>query len=383
MQTSTATTILFLLISLLASEMALAQQTSETHTVQQGETLFSISRQYDIRVGDIREWNDLENDNLQPGMELRITPPETSNQVTHVVEEGETLFAISREYNVTIPEIQQWNNLNNLNIALGQELVLFLQDATEEMSPPPADTQNTERESIVRQSDTAASNTYYIVKSGDSLYRIANQHNMTIDELRRLNNLESDVINVGQRLTVRDVRSAPSIAENAEDSTPQGRFVLYTMGSSENAQSLMEKFLMSEEELKTLNPGLSLDNFTSGQRVTVLLPPQRTLKNPYKKGSNLQDLGNVPVFRYSDDDIAKPTTSGELYNPNQLTAAHSNIALGNIIYIQNPASGRGIYVRVNDRHSNNGLKVSHKAFEMLNITSAQQARVQIYLDEKQ
>jgi LysM repeat protein len=383
MQTSTATTFLFLLISFLASEMALAQQTSEIHTVQQGETLFSISREYDIPVIDLRQWNDLENDNLQPGMELRITPPETSNQVTHVVEEGETLFAISREYNVTIPEIQQWNNMDNLNIALGQELVLFPQDDPEEMSPPPADTQDTERESIVRQSDTAASNTYYIVKSGDSLYRIANQHNMTIDELRRLNNLESDIINVGQRLTVRDVRSAPSIAENAEESTPQGRFVLYTMGSGENAQSLMEKFLMSEEELETLNPGLSLGNFTSGQRVTVLLPPQRTLDNPYKKGSNLQDLGNVPVFRYSDDDIAKPNTSGELYNPDQLTAAHSNIALGNIIYIENPASGRGVYVRVNDRHSNNGLKVSHKAYEMLNITSAEQARVQIYLDEKQ
>lgn len=383
MQTSTATIFLFLLISFLASETALAQQISETHTVQQGETLFSISRQYDIPVGDLRQWNDLENDNLQPGMELRITPPESSNQVTHVVKEGETLFAISREYDVTIPEIQQWNNMDNLNIALGQELVLFPQDDPEEMSPPPADTQNTERESIVRQSDTAASNTYYIVKSGDSLYRIANQHNMTIDELRRLNNLESDVINVGQRLTVRDVRSAPSIAESAEDSTPQGRFVLYSMGSGENAQSLMEKFLMSEEELKTLNPGLSLDNFTSGQRVTVLLPPQRTLENPYKKGSNLQDLGNVSVFRYSDDDIAKPTTSGELYNPDQLTAAHSNIALGNIIYIENPASGRGVYVRVNDRHSNNGLKVSHKAFEMLNISSSEQARVQIYLDEKQ
>ncbi|MEX2435416.1 MAG: LysM peptidoglycan-binding domain-containing protein [Balneolaceae bacterium] len=383
MQTSTATTFLFLLISFLASETVLAQQTSETHTVQQGETLFSISREHDIPVGDLRQWNDLVNDNLQPGMELRITPPETSNQVTHVVEEGETLFAISREYNVTIPEIQQWNNLDNLNIALGQELVLFPQDAPEEMSPPPTDIQNTERESIVRQSETAASNTYYIVKSGDSLYRIANQHNMTIDELRRLNNLESDIINVGQRLTVRDVRSAPSIAENAEDSTPQGRFVLYTMRSGENAQSLMEKFLMSEEELETLNPGLSLGNFTSGQRVTVLLPPQRTLENPYKKGSNLQDLGNVPVFRYSDDDIAKPNTSGELYNPDQLTAAHSNIALGNIIYIENPASGRGVYVRVNDRHSNNGLKVSHKAYEMLNITSTEQARVQIYLDEKQ
>ncbi|MEX0823826.1 MAG: LysM peptidoglycan-binding domain-containing protein [Balneolaceae bacterium] len=383
MQTSTATTFLFLLISFLASETVLAQHTSETHTVQQGETLFSISRVHDITVGDLRQWNDLVNDNLQPGMELRITPPETSNQVTHVVEEGETLFAISREYNVTIPEIQQWNNLDNLNIALGQELVLFPQDAPEEMSPPPADFQDTERESIVRQSDTAASNTYYIVKSGDSLYRISNQHNMTIDELRRLNNLESDIINVGQRLTVRDVRSAPSVAENAEDSTPQGRFVLYTMRSGENAQSLMEKFLMSEEELETLNPGLSLGNFTSGQRVTVLLPPQRTLENPYKKGSNLQDLGNVPVFRYSDDDIAKPNTSGELYNPDQLTAAHSNIALGNIIYIENPASGRGVYVRVNDRHSNNGLKVSHKAYEMLNITSTEQARVQIYLDEKQ
>jgi rare lipoprotein A (peptidoglycan hydrolase) len=87
------------------------------------------------------------------------------------------------------------------------------------------------------------------------------------------------------------------------------------------------------------------------------------------------------VFRYSNSDIANPTTSGELYNPNQLTAAHPNIALGKVIYIENPSTNNGIFVKINDRHSGDGLKLSSSAYEMLDFSSIEQARVTIYLDQ--
>ncbi|MEX0944552.1 MAG: septal ring lytic transglycosylase RlpA family protein, partial [Balneolaceae bacterium] len=129
-----------------------------------------------------------------------------------------------------------------------------------------------------------------------------------------------------------------------------------------------------------LNPGMNRSAVTQGQQITALLPPTRNFSNPYRKDANLEDLGTVAVSRYQTQERAAPTTSGELYNPDQLTAAHSNMALGNIIYIENPINKKGVFVRVNDRQSGDGLKLSQKAFEMLGFSSINQPLVTIYLD---
>ena len=369
------------LLSLLPAEILTAQQTPEYHTVQSGETLFSISREYNITVGDLRRWNDLDTDNLATGQRLRIAPPRAQNQISHKVEPGETLFAISRRYQVTIAEIQQWNNLRDNTLETGRELTIFLPEDGEQAETLPPPEREEERVSIVRVSAAPTGSTYYTVRSGDTLSRIAREHGMTVSELMELNGLDSDMLRVGQQLTVHETRSsAPSVAEDAEGSTAQGKFVQYRVQSGENSRILLNKFQMSERELISLNPGINPDNVSAGQRITVLLPPDRTFENPYRKGAGLEDLGNVPVYRYSENDIASSTTSGELYNPNELTAAHPNMALGNVIFIENPKNGNAVFVRINDRHSGDGLKLSQKAYEMLGFSSIDQATVSIYLD---
>jgi hypothetical protein len=137
---------------------------------------------------------------------------------------------------------------------------------------------------------------------------------------------------------------------------------------------------MSIGELETLNPDININNLSSGQQVTVLLPPTRNFRNPFRSDSNLEDLGTVPVTRYNDSDRATPTTSGELYSPGQLTAAHSNMQLGSVIYIENPSTKQGVFVRVNDRHSADGLKISGKAYDLLGFTTIEQPMVTIYLE---
>ncbi|WP_340104094.1 LysM peptidoglycan-binding domain-containing protein [Rhodohalobacter sp. 8-1] len=376
--------ITFLLLSLSIAPDATAQAAGQSHTVQQGETLFSISRLYDVTVGDLRRWNRLESDVLTPGQELLVGPPRNDDSVVHTVESGQTLFAISRLYDVTIAEIQSWNNLEGTQLSEGQELIIFQvpQDEDsepEDLSPQSEDTEP--RESIIRDREGTRGTTYYTVRSGDTLTRIARLHDMTVDQLRELNNLQSDMLSIGQRLTVRDVQTAPSIADGAEESTPQGKFVSYRLESGESAVDLQDKFMMSEDELTALNPDLDIESLQGGQRVTVLLPPSRNFSNPFKKGASLENLGEIPVSRYSDRDRANPTTSGELYNPDYLTAGHSNMPLGNVIYVENPETGQGVYVRINDRTSGSGIMLSHKAFEMLGFSSIQRSSVVVYLDQ--
>lgn len=379
--------LLFLLTLGLLPAESTAQQTNRQHTVQQGETLFSISREYDITVGELRMWNNLQSDNLQPGQVLRLEPrADGGDRIVHRVEAGESMFAISRRYDVTIAEIQQWNQLDGTELNAGQELIIFVDGESAQEELPPTITEveqmdEQERTSIVRRmEDSPSESGTYTVRSGDTLYQIARQHDMSVTELRQLNNLENDMLRVGQRLTVRKIQTPPSIAEGAENSTPQGKFAVHRLQSGENTQRILSRFKMDRSELEALNPGVNINNLSAGQQVTVLLPPTRNFRNPYRAGASLEDLGTVAVSRYDTSDRATPTTSGELYNPNQLTAAHTNMALGNIVYVENPANGVGVFVRVNDRYSGDGLKLSGKAFELLGFSSVAQPQVTIYLD---
>lgn len=363
-----------------------AQQTQQEHTVKQGETLFSISKIYNVTVGELKEWNNLESNSLQPGQTLIVVPHANNDEerILHEVKPGDSLFGISRQYNVTIAEIQEWNNIDDTSLEAGTELVIYPQSQTTAQSQPSIDDleqmDEEERTSIVeRYSDSASDSDTYTVKSGDTLYGIARQHDMTITELRQINNLQGDMLRVGQRIAVKKIQTAPSVAEGAENSTPQGRFATYRVQRGEDTADILKKFRMSKSELQALNPETNIDGLSSGQQITLLLPPTRNFDNPYRLDANLEDLGTVPVMKYSENDKAAPTTSGELYNPEQLSAAHSNMALGNVVFIENPSSGRGIYVRVNDRHSGDGLKISHKAYELLDFSSIGDPVVTIYL----
>lgn len=371
---------------LLAQSERAEQAAGDIHTVKAGETLFSISREYNLTVSELRDWNNLESDNLQPGQTLRVVPLSGEERTLHVVEAGESLFGISRMYNVTIAEIQQWNSLQDTEIEIGSRLVIYKSSRAENDEPVPTISEveqmdDSERSSLVQRiQQGAAQNDIYVVRSGDNLTQIARRFDMSINDVKSLNNLQSDMLRVGQRLTVKKTQVPPSVAEGAEDSTPQGRFTTYRLQSGENTQSILEKFRMSRSELSALNPGMNVESLTRGQQITVLLPPTRNFDNPYRKDANLEDLGTVNAFVYGENERAKPTTSGELYNPDELTAAHSNIVLGSIIYVENPESRYGVFVKINDRLTGDGLMLSKKAYEMLNFSSADQPQLTIYLE---
>ncbi|MGF1671505.1 MAG: LysM peptidoglycan-binding domain-containing protein [Balneolaceae bacterium] len=359
-------------------------QNSGEHTVKQGETLYSIARQYDITVSDLREWNDLgDNPTLSIGQILRLVPPVTKDAVKHIVQQGETLFAISRKYDVTIAEIQQWNNIQSPELSIGMELMLYPGDSSAEAALPTENRNliDAERTSLLDDASTRSTG-YYIVRSGDSLSKIAREHNMTVDELKRLNNLQNDLIRVGQQLTVRESISAPSVADAGDnlESSPQGKFVNYTVSSGETLSDILTNFEMTKEELAALNPGAEISEINRGQRLTVLLPPVRYFANPYKKRSGQQNLGMINALKYPENNFAGTTTSGELYNPEQLTAAHSNMALGTVVYVENPENKRGVFVKINDRFSGDGIKLSEKAFDMLKFSKTDTPVVSIYQD---
>jgi hypothetical protein len=129
---------------------------------------------------------------------------------------------------------------------------------------------------------------------------------------------------------------------------------------------------MTEPELAALNPDVDITSLAQGQSLTVLLPPDITYANPYRVYSEADDQAidnqeseSVPVLRYGNSDRGRSTTSGDLYNPDAFTAAHNRLPLGTVLFVQNPATQSGIFVLVNDRMVEQGLRLSHAAFDAL------------------
>lgn len=116
-----------------AKPKAEKKKTSEkttTYTVRAGDNLTAISRKYNTTVARIQELNDMgENTVIDVGQKLKVPaiqkevqPTDASEDRTHEVQKGESLWDIARQYKVTIEDIVKWNNLNDTKVKAGEKL---------------------------------------------------------------------------------------------------------------------------------------------------------------------------------------------------------------------------------------------------------------------
>ena len=146
------------------------------YVVKSGDTLWSIARKYNLSVNELKALNNLSSNVLSVGQRL-IVGKESSND--YVVSAGDTLWAIARKFNVSVDDIKALNNLSSNNLSIGMTLKI-----------PPYSNKKNEETNV------------YVVKSGDSLWSIARMFNSTVDEIKSLNGLKSNVLRIGQRLVV-------------------------------------------------------------------------------------------------------------------------------------------------------------------------------------
>ena len=93
------------------------------HTVQAGETLYSISRKYAVTVADLKAYNNLETNDLAVGQTINLKPQVVENVLKeYTVVQGDTLYSISKKLAVSVAYLKEKNNLIDNNIALGQVL---------------------------------------------------------------------------------------------------------------------------------------------------------------------------------------------------------------------------------------------------------------------
>jgi len=179
------------------------------HQIDQGETIYALSKRYGSPINSIMKANDLSGGNIDIGQiiwvpikkagNLKVKATSESNTRFHKVAPGESLWSISQKYNVSINEIKQWNQLTTNAIDIGQNLVLSAPESAH--SDNAKEVIQKAKEDPVAKTN-ATSNGRHRVQAGETLFSIAKKYDVTIKELRDWNGLNSDYLRPGENLIV-------------------------------------------------------------------------------------------------------------------------------------------------------------------------------------
>jgi len=212
----------------------------KTHVIRKGDTLSKVCKRYKINKTTLLKVNNLRSSKLIAGNHLRIPYSTaryrlvakgsqgsvvTDDLVLHTIQRGETISKIATIYNVPPELIVSWNGLKSVHkIRAGQQLALYIMDegnsVVQKKSPSPssrvANVLSKKRSSMIilaeqKKFPTAktqvkqAKLTWYQVRQGDSLWKIARKFNLSTKQLKSWNKLKSNRIHPGIKLIISNV----------------------------------------------------------------------------------------------------------------------------------------------------------------------------------
>ncbi|TVQ78032.1 MAG: LysM peptidoglycan-binding domain-containing protein [Bradymonadales bacterium] len=233
------------------------------YTVRRGDNLWRISRSFRVSIPALRSANSLSSDTLRPGQRLRIpgqgqavqssqaavasssaTPSAASGgtSVVHRVRPGDTLWAISQQYQVTVAQIRSANSLRGDQIRVGQQLRI-----------PGASV----------AAATASEPRVHVVRRGENLWMISRRYGVSIPEIRSANSLRGDRLQIGQRLTI------PAVGQ-AGGSQRQGERQIHIVRRGENLWMISQRYGTTIQQIKRAND-LSESRIMPGKRLVI--PP--------------------------------------------------------------------------------------------------------------
>jgi len=160
-----------------------------THEIVNGDNLWSLARKYDTEVSIIKQVNYLQSNLLKPGSNLLIPVSKNDNGYfvpfeMHIVSEGDSIWSISRKYNISVDDIIEMNNLDPKKfLQLGQQLSIG-------------------NKNIYRNIDSKKRTILYSVKQGDNLYKIANIFDVNVESILKINELDEFNLIPGQIIKV-------------------------------------------------------------------------------------------------------------------------------------------------------------------------------------
>lgn len=306
------------------------------HKVDAGETLYAISKRYGVTIEQIVAQNPAADAGLEIEQILKVPYiPRTSKPVVqgkkHIVTEKETLYSISKLYDITVDELKKWNNLTDNALSLGQELVI---KNTNSLTSLP-----------VNQLEVKTAKTVHTVSAKETLYSITRQYGITVEQLREWNGLQTDELKIGQTLFVsQPVNSTQTTVPSTQTFT---RLQPQTNPVTEQQVPVIEK---------TVVP------ITAPVNPVVISPVEKTTTVKISENVN----GTDEVRESGLAELIEGTDGNRKY-----LALHRTAPSGTILKIKNEMNNREVFVRVMGKLPETApndklvIKISKSAYDKL------------------
>ncbi|RZJ30410.1 MAG: LysM peptidoglycan-binding domain-containing protein [Flavobacterium sp.] len=179
------------------------EETPDYYVVEAGDNLSAIARKFGVTVKEIKQWNNFDDDNLLAGTRIKFlkadddavasTEKDVKN-VEYTVKKGDFLGIIAKKNDVSMDDIKQWNNLEDNNIHVGQKLIVKKIEISDAVADKGKDD---------KVSKKAKNNDHYYVQKGDSLFSIAKKYpGITVSDIKKWNGIKNESIKPGMKLKI-------------------------------------------------------------------------------------------------------------------------------------------------------------------------------------
>lgn len=365
------------------------------YQVEAKETYYSISKKYNVNYKDVMEFNDSKL--LQIGVTLKIptstpftatgtTKTSPNNIIEHTVIAKDNLNMLAEKYGTTVNDIKKANNLSSINLRIGQVLKI-------PSSGEVAETPTEAAPSAVYKATTASTsdNTGTIehtIKAKENLNLLAQKYNTTIDEIKRLNGLSSNNLQIGQVLKVPSANGevteapaekpveqpAPKISKKAATEKPVANVttpeptnnegsIEHVVVASETIYSIAKKYNSTTYQIKTAN-NLTSNDLTVGQKLIIKnAKPATTTAATEEEGTEegTATMKNpalkLPASRYGLSQVEEKGTAVWIADPDldptKMLILHRTVPVGTIIKITNPMTNRSTFAKVVGKFTEN------------------------------
>lgn len=343
------------------------------------------------------------------------------------VTKGDNLGAIARQYNSSVENLRQINQLSGENINIGQVLLVPARGKSTGASlggvpfvapevvpaPKPATATPAPTPKPASAQKPAGDPKKHTVVAGESLFAVARAHSVSVEQIKRWNNLTSDGLRVGQVLVVSEPASKPVTSESpgtaAVDSQPvKEKPGLHVVKPGETLYGIARQYGMDARDLKVLNkiedPNLKVgqtlrvrqdppanpnqgreliemmatpsDSGTSKEAFTdlkVLTAAPGTMVAPEAKTSIYKDKASGKTFKRVEEEGTVGVIDDYVTDQTKFYAFHRYLPVGSYIRIDYPEKGQSILAEVTNQlpaRDPHVVRLSSKCLDYLMIRQA-------------
>ncbi len=260
------------------------------YKVRKGDTISEIAERYKVSVRELRKWNNLRSNKIIAGKKLKIYSSErgetlvesttsTDKSVNYYkIKKGDTIGQIAESYNVTVSDLRSWNDLSSNKIIAGKTLKIYSNETAEY-----------EPNKTTITTNTVSEKTTHTIKQGETIIGIAQLYGVSIDDIKKWNNLSSSKIIAGKTLSIYpngEIVSAPP--------KTQTNYIYHKIKKGETLSQIAEKYKVSIVSIRSLND-ISGNKIVAGKTLKISSSESaiEQLKNGYHiviKGESLYSI---------------------------------------------------------------------------------------------